>query len=333
MGRTAFVMSGGGAKGAFELGALDYLIADRGQDPEVLVGVSTGTLNAAILAQGRGAAGLREQLDLLKSIWFGLKTESDIYRRRLAGVLGMLLKADSIYSNEPLWRLIRRHVDPRHLRESGRILRLGVVDLVSGNYSVVDGRDPHILEMIRASASIPVFFGPVDVQGARLVDGGVRNITPLDTAFDALADDAGTKDAGGQDPDTIFVILASPLDEQPLGGLRQIDSGLDILKRSLGLLMNEVYRNDLKMAALINASLLYQQKCGAVGQIPPGGFPHAKYRFANLVLIQPQRHYLGTLEFHPGKIREAFAAGRERAALAVAEAEARGGSNLDPAGI
>lgn len=347
MGRTAFVMSGGGAKGAFELGALDYLIKDHGRDPQIVVGVSTGTLNAAVLAQGRGPEGLDEQMERLKSIWFGLRTESDIYRVRLAGALGFLFKADSIYANDPLWRLIRRHVDPVRLRESGRTLRFGVVDLVSGRYSVIDGRHERVLEMIRASASIPVFFSPVDDKDAggkdqgnksvgfraRYVDGGVRDITPLNAAFDALGEGSAPQDAGTQDPDTIFVILASPLQEEPLADRRKLDSGLDILKRSLGLLMNEVYRNDLKMAAQINASLLYHREFRRNGLAAPTGFPHAKYRFANLVLIQPDKHHLGTLEFDPGKIREAFAAGRERARLAVADAQGRDGSNLDWAEI
>ena len=200
---------------------------------------------------------------------------------------------------------------------------------MTGKYSVIDGSDDLILEMIRASASIPVFFNPVNVDDGRYVDGGVRNITPLDAAFDALAKNPPSDDQDYQDPDTIYVILASPLAEKPLDNPKQLDSGLEILKRSLGLLMNEVYRNDLKMAALINASLKYQQTCKFDGMSPPGGFPHSKYRFANLVLIQPEKQHLGTLEFDPGKIREAFTAGKERALAAVDEAAAKGGSNLD----
>ena len=336
MGRTAIVMSGGGAKGAFELGAVEYLVNEHKVDPEVIVGVSTGTLNAAILAQGKGRAGLRKQMAHLKDIWFSLREDDDIYYTRFGGIFGMLFKADSLYSNKPLWRRIQDNVDPRLLRNSGRLLRIGVVDLMSGEYSVVDGRDERILEMIRASASIPVFFNPVDVGAARFVDGGVRNITPLNAAFDALAELAEAQPDGnrttattGDDRDTIYVILASPLTEDPVTSQRDMDSGLEIFKRSLSLLMNEIYRNDLRMAALINASLDYHLRCRLDVGAMPAGHPYAKYHFANLVLIKPDKVHMGTLEFDPRKIRAAHRAGRKQAKAALAAAAAGGGTNVD----
>ena len=336
MGRTAIVMSGGGAKGAFELGAVEYLINEHKVDPDVIVGVSTGTLNAAILAQGKGPDGLREQVAHLKTLWFDLREDDDIYYTRLGGFIGMLFKADSLYSNKPLWRRIQDNIDPRLLRDSGRLLRIGVVDLMSGEYSVIDGRDDRILEMIRASASIPVFFNPVDVGAARFVDGGVRNITPLNAAFDALSELAEAQPDGGPSatrssdgPDTIYVILASPLTEDRVTRQRDMDSGLEIFKRSLSLLMNEVYRNDLRMAALINTSLDYHQRCQLEGGALPAAYPFAKYHFANLVLIKPDKVHMGTLEFDPRKIREAHQAGHEQAKAALAAAAAGSGTNVD----
>ena len=51
-GRLALVLSGGGAKGAFQVGALQHLIEDRGLDFTIVAGVSTGALQAAMVAQG-----------------------------------------------------------------------------------------------------------------------------------------------------------------------------------------------------------------------------------------------------------------------------------------
>src|SRR2546425_9394207 len=47
----ALVLSGGGAKGAFEAGAVYHLVVHRGCDFTDLSGVSAGALNAAFLAQ------------------------------------------------------------------------------------------------------------------------------------------------------------------------------------------------------------------------------------------------------------------------------------------
>jgi NTE family protein len=52
-GKTAFVLAGGGAKGAFEAGAVSYLVEEEGVFPQVITGTSAGALCAAVLAQAR----------------------------------------------------------------------------------------------------------------------------------------------------------------------------------------------------------------------------------------------------------------------------------------
>jgi NTE family protein len=332
MGRTAIVLSGGGAKGAFQAGALDVLIREREVDPEVIVGVSTGTLNAVMLAQGEGRAGLLHQLAELKAVWYGIRGNDDVYYTRFGGVVGLLLAADSVYSNKPLWAKIRDNVDPARLAASGRVLRVGVVELMSGRFVTIDGGDVNILEMVRASASIPVLFNPVDRGADRYVDGGVRDITPLGAAFSALAE--LPPEDGAEDPaDTIYVLLASPLAPRRLTSANEIDSGLEILRRSIDLLTNEVYRNDLELAVTINDAVGYHRRLRAAAEAAgfevPGGFPFAHHRAANLVLVKPDVEHMGSLEFDPAKIRRAFRDGRAKAREALAAAAATG-SNIAP---
>jgi predicted acylesterase/phospholipase RssA len=328
-------MSGGGAKGSFELGVVDYLIRDAGVDPEVIVGVSTGNLNAVMLAQGKGRAGLIEQLDKLMEVWTGLRSDRDIYTTRFAKYFGFIFKADSIYSNEPAWKLIQKYVDPAKLKASGRILRIGVVGLKSGEYFSVDGGYPYIREMVRASASIPVFFNPVDITDLphhidreRFVDGGVRNVTPLSEAFDALASLSQSSGGTTQNPDTIHVVLASPLQADVVSSDRDLDDGIDIGKRSLSLLVNEVYRTDLQLAMNINLAVKFHEDCLKQGLRLPQGFPFAKHRYVNLVLVEPAVEYMDSLDFDAGKIAKAINEGRQAAQKALRDAAAAGGTNL-----
>lgn len=333
MGRAAVVMSGGGAKGAFELGAADYLIRDHGVNPDVLVGVSTGNLNAAMLAQGKGREGLIEKLDRLCALWFGLRENRDIYTKRFLGYAGLALKADSVYSNEPLQKLISRYVSRTELAVSGRLLRVGVVGLKSGRYEVIDGRDPRILEMILASTAIPVFFTPVDIGSERYVDGGVRNVTPLNTAFDALAELEANEPGPDNSPDTMYVILASPLAASPVADDEALDSGIDIAKRALELLVNEIYANDLQLAVTVNESLRFFDRLRSSGTAPEDGFPFAGRRYVNMVLIQPDRLYMDGLEFDHDQILAAFEGGRRLAKQAVEEAAQQNGSNISRAAL
>src|SRR5262245_12758015 len=49
-GYTAFVLSGGGARGALQVGAVRALL-ETGVTPDVLIGTSIGAWNAAVLAR------------------------------------------------------------------------------------------------------------------------------------------------------------------------------------------------------------------------------------------------------------------------------------------
>ena len=54
--RTAFVLAGGGFKGAFELGALDHLVNTLGILPDVITSASAGSILGLVLSQARTPA-------------------------------------------------------------------------------------------------------------------------------------------------------------------------------------------------------------------------------------------------------------------------------------
>src|SRR5256885_486928 len=80
--RRALVVSGGGAKGSWQVGACQHLIVERGLWFDVIAGVSAGAVNAATLAQARDQDELAAEVEHLRSVWLGLRGSHDIYRRR-----------------------------------------------------------------------------------------------------------------------------------------------------------------------------------------------------------------------------------------------------------
>jgi NTE family protein len=82
---TGLVLSGGGAKGDFQVGAIRFLY-DQGVQPDIIAGTSVGAINGAKLAEGEGDPdqGLRG----LESLWNSLQFNSDMYQFEpwLAGI-------------------------------------------------------------------------------------------------------------------------------------------------------------------------------------------------------------------------------------------------------
>ena len=91
--KTAYVLSGGGAKGAFQVGAMEYL-HKKGLRPDLIVGTSVGALNAA----GYSYGGMRGLLNL----WDGIKGNKSIIKLNW----WRLLWATGIYTTKPLRKLL-----------------------------------------------------------------------------------------------------------------------------------------------------------------------------------------------------------------------------------
>jgi NTE family protein len=305
-GKLALVLSGGGAKGAFQVGVLDELITSKGVAFDIVVGVSTGSLQAVGVAQGDVPGLVRE--------WQAIRKNSDIYKKRLLGAAGGFFGADAIYDASPLRRILDRFTDEAKLRASGIKLLLGVANLGTGEFRTIDETAQRIAAWAYASCAMPVFFDPLvgDNAGVReqYVDGGVRNVTPLSAALD-------------QKPRAVLVVRASPR-PQP-GPDRIFPDLIRIGLRAVDILQSEVSLNDIDGASMINdliaARAAQAQALAAAGVtgataagiLKPLDDQIAHYHFAPIALIEPEVEYSSTLEFDPVKIAAAIEGGRKAA--------------------
>ncbi len=212
--RTALVLSGGGAKGAFEAGVI-AAVEEADIRPEVVSGTSAGALNAAAVACGISARALSE-------LWTGLES-GDVYRLRrdvhrlvrplhLVGNPSRLLGRGWYSASEHLldsigWTWLF-HLGPLRARlvallgsevlpiVDGMTLTVSCLDVVSGelvrftNAAPTGARaEPTYREVMMtvdhllASAAIPGIFAPIEIEGGTWWDGGLVANTPLSAAM------------------------------------------------------------------------------------------------------------------------------------------------------
>ncbi len=227
--RRALVLSGGGARAVWEVGACQHLILERRYWFDVIAGVSAGAVNGAALAHAHDPPGLESELEHLRSVWFGVRGGRDIYQRRPLGALGMVLgRSSSLHDVGPLRRLLTREIDPPRVAASPVRLRIGYVDLLSRRYRTARNDHPALVDAVLASCALPLVFPPVPLWGGKElgVDGGVRGATPLADAVSALA--AGRK--SGDEPDEVWVLIPEPLRPIRRG---PIGHWLGVVRRSL----------------------------------------------------------------------------------------------------
>jgi len=274
----ALVLSGGGANGDYQVGALQHIIGDLGVKYDAFCGVSVGALNGAFLAQFSDGQE-KESIDLLEVLWDSIDDDA-IIKKWCHGLLGNLpgiLWKDSVYSTEPLRDLVRRNLDTARLKASGKQLRVGAVAWGSGDYQLWTEKDDDAPQGVLASSSFPLFFEDTIARGVPWTDGGLRNITPLKAAIDLGAD-------------RIDVIRCSP--GQVGGHVERHPGKLTKVKRMLEILLDEVERGDLARALDIN------DLCQAVSN---GNKELLSRKFIDIRVLAPHVDLGDSLDFDPVK--------------------------------
>lgn len=306
--KKALVLSGGGSKGAFQVGLLRYLLDKENVEYDIYTGISVGALNASMLATGP----LKETLPILEKVWLEeVKGNKSVWKHHLlwyvfAGIILIsffiiaafisfimdghklltialflmaacslyvpwfsLKRTKSIYKTDPLKKIVKKYLDLNKLKTSDKQLRVGAVSYETGEFKSGKETDDNIVDWVIASSAYPVFFPMVEIDGQHWTDGGVVNVASLYEALELGAEQ-------------IDIILCSPLDAGSEEGL-----GLPTqLERTLELMGSEILSNDITICK----------------------------SHANVRIFMPSKAIdYSPLTFDPKKIKETYELGKEAA--------------------
>jgi NTE family protein len=173
----AYVLPGGGALAAYQVGVLDALTS-AGLQPDRLIGVSAGAMNAALFAWASDADGVRH----IEQIWTIVKRRDlmRVHPGRLA--LALAGKRSSFLDNRHGTAFLRKHLGERRIEHAPIPLTIIATDLATGRPVTLNSGD--VVSAIIASSAFPGVFPPMEIDGRTLIDGGVVADVPLDAAID-----------------------------------------------------------------------------------------------------------------------------------------------------
>jgi NTE family protein len=214
--RIGMIFSGGGARGAYEVGVLSYVFEElarlRGGPPrlDVLCGTSVGAINACYLAAHLAdpVLGLRRlvqlwsELELTRVLGFGMRQFVGLPKL----VMGGGADGSGLFDVRPMADLVGREISwravARSLRKNKlRALTVSTTEVTTGrtvvfmqtapNVSIPDVAPPRTLFRqahigpvhALASAAIPLLFPPVRIDDELYLDGGLRQNTPIAPAL------------------------------------------------------------------------------------------------------------------------------------------------------
>lgn len=244
----ALILSGGGAKGAFSIGALKVLKESRGElDFDIISGTSTGSLIAALLAAGR--------LDLLEEIYLNVDNSDIVNPQNI--ITNIRNNIPYLISDTPLRTVIHARITEAVASEilaSDITLLLTAVSLQTGKITVFSNHEiiptaqsrynfrqltnrEQLLNALSASSNQFAFLPPIPMNigngiAEQLIDGGVRDTVPTKAVFEIEPD-----------PDEIVVLSNNPSELVVHTG--NYTNPIDILMRGISIFIQDVRDNDL----------------------------------------------------------------------------------------
>jgi NTE family protein len=216
---TALVLTGGGARAAYQVGvlrALAHILPHGAPNPfPIVCGTSAGAINAAAIAAG--ATDFHRAARRLQLVWRNFRA-NQVYRTDLIGLaatgarwlfepvlrrLGMS-RPVSLLDNTPLRELLRARLD---LHEIGDVIGAGILRALAINVSSYDSGESISfyqgndllsgwrrarrvgvrveigVEHLLASSALPFIFPPVRIHREYFGDGSMRQMAPVSPAL------------------------------------------------------------------------------------------------------------------------------------------------------
>ncbi len=188
--KTGLVLSGGGTRGFAHLGVIKAL-EEKGMRPDIIAGVSAGSIAGALYADGNDPEEVFEQLA----------------SHRLLDYLELTIPQKGMVSMSGFEKTLSKLLSAKTFEDLRIPLIVYAVNMNTAEYIRFDKGD--LISAVKASSSIPVIFPPVKIDGSYYLDGGIINNFPVDALRDACT--------------TIIGVNVNPIGKiAKLGSLKQI---------------------------------------------------------------------------------------------------------------
>ena len=179
-GKTALVLSGGGSRGAYQVGCWKAL-NELGFTFDMVVGVSVGALNGGMVAQGEQA--------LAEELW--RKVEADNVFQVEAGAQPVDYALEAVkqggVSSAPLQRLANKYLPEDVIRNSPMDFGLLTIEIPAYKPHFLWKEDipaGHLADFVVASATVFPGIKPKVIDGVSYIDGGSYNVMPIHMAVE-----------------------------------------------------------------------------------------------------------------------------------------------------
>ncbi len=176
MSGTAFVLGGGGALGATQVGMLQALLA-ADITPDLVVGTSIGAVNGAFVAADPTAEGVAR----LEALWHEVSESGGMSESPMRQAARFARYRTHVMSPGLIPRTVEEHLGVERIED------LTVpFQCVAAQIETAASRwftSGPVAPAVAASCAVPGLFAPVEIDGAHYYDGGLVHSIPVGRAM------------------------------------------------------------------------------------------------------------------------------------------------------
>lgn len=247
--KRGLCISGGGSLGSWALGLSQYL-AESGNQYDIFVGSSTGSLAVSLVAKGdfelakEGYTNIT-QSDIFKVNPFKIFTKNGIIYSKinyLSSIYNMLFRKQRTFGDSSNLRLLigkfftKDDYDKLNENNKNLVVCVSNLTLEQAEYKSIKKLDyEDFCDFMYASASAAPFMSLVEKNGYKYMDGGVFNHVPIQQAIDL----------GAEEVDVIVLRT-----EKDLVTKENIRNPFDLIFRIMDCMLKEISLNDIKNAII-----------------------------------------------------------------------------------
>ncbi|MDA8262407.1 MAG: patatin-like phospholipase family protein [Actinomycetota bacterium] len=207
LGLTAFILAGGGNRGAVQVGMLAALV-ERDVYPDFILGTSVGALNGV----GFAIEPSRASLARLTEQWLSASRDTLFPPARFGTTWRYAQKRPFVYPNTGLERFLRSNVPISDLSETALPVEIVATNAATGEPLRISTGDP--IKALLATTALPGALPQIEMDGRFYIDGGISDDIPLLRAASLGAT-------------TVYVLLCGARNRAAHGRSRPIEAVLE----------------------------------------------------------------------------------------------------------
>jgi NTE family protein len=174
--KVAFVLGGGGLRGAAEVGMIKALAATN-VTPDIVVGTSIGSINGVIAASGP----LDQMANQLEGMWSHLESSGVLSDGLMTRMANLVRHRTHMHSNTAMRELLLEWLPYHDFEQLPTSFQCSAACIETSAERWFDSGT--LIDAILASCAVPGLLPPVEVDGQHFIDGGVVNSIPISRAL------------------------------------------------------------------------------------------------------------------------------------------------------